>query len=257
MKTYQKHRFTLAEILVAMTVFSILLVLMMQFFSGAKTLWTANEKRAAIHADASVAMDLVSMLLRSSFYTEGSMPFEITGFTGTSRPASGWDSTITFVSDSSMELSRGGSIRYLQFRRESDPAVSGVTDNVLQLRVFSDTDDKFDQCFIPFGPDANNLAGALTIVKTAMNNAGTDNVKPVLRNVTSFKITPVDRNGQALSSSPADLPAAVEVELSLMPDEAAVREYQSLTGTDKTDFQLKNEFTFRRVVWLGDRTLNR
>ena len=94
MKKLVKNRFTLVELLVSMAVFSILLVLMMQFFSGARTLWTANEKRAAIYADATVAMDLMSQLLQSTFYTEpepirngsgviteykGSTPFAITG----------------------------------------------------------------------------------------------------------------------------------------------------------------------------------
>ena len=76
MKRLVIHRFTLAELLVSMAVFSVLLLIMMQFFSGARTLWTANEKRSAIYADATVAMDLMSQLLQSTVYnSDNGTPF--------------------------------------------------------------------------------------------------------------------------------------------------------------------------------------
>ena len=153
MKKLVKNRFTLVELLVSMAVFSILLVLMMQFFSGARTLWTANEKRAAIYADATVAMDLMSQLLQSTFYnSDGGTPFAITGIpaadnTSTPRESGtisdtnidGWNSRIYFISNSPLELSKGGSVRYLSFQRKTDSSVTGVTRNVLELLVFSDS----------------------------------------------------------------------------------------------------------------------
>ncbi len=44
-KTRQKSKFTLVELIVAMAVFSILLLLMLQFFSGAQRIWNGMEKR--------------------------------------------------------------------------------------------------------------------------------------------------------------------------------------------------------------------
>ena len=280
MKKLVKNRFTLVELLVSMAVFSILLVLMMQFFSGARTLWTANEKRAAIYADATVAMDLMSQLLQSTFYnSDGGTPFAITGIPATDNTSTprqpgtindanidGWNSKIYFVSNSPLELSKGGSVRYLSFQRKTDSSVTGVTRNVLELLVFSDSSAQnlhFDQCFHPFGLDvAPN--GRLDQARTHLINTVFADTTPllakerkiVLRNVTGLKFTPVDHKGQMIydGSICNDLPAGIEIELSLMENEQTIRDYQALASGDRNDFRLKNEYTFRRTVWLGDRT---
>ena len=271
MKKLVKNRFTLVELLVSMAVFSILLVLMMQFFSGARTLWTANEKRTAIYADATVAMDLMSMLLQSTFYSEGGSPFAIRSAPGTAEaavPEWGWNSKIYFVSNSPMELSKGGSVRYLSFQRKTDPSNASVTLNVLELQVFSDTSNSslhFDQCFFPFGTNvsSNNnegeardyLINTVFAENTPLNS--TNERKIILRNVTGLKFTPVDHRGQKIYGPECnDLPAGIEIELSLMENEQTIQDYQALTGTAKDDFRLRNEYVFRRTVWLGDRTVN-
>ncbi len=306
MKKLVKNRFTLVELLVSMAVFSILLVLMMQFFSGARTLWTANEKRAAIYADATVAMDLMSQLLQSTFYNEpvavtngsgviteykGGTPFAIRGIPAAKNSApdrpntisdtnvDGWNSKIYFVSNSPLELSKGSSVRYLSFQRKTDNrsgAPAGITRNVLELLVFSDSnkDLRFDKHFPPFG-DANgkdNPEDTLSEVTTHLvDEVFSDTTtldsekerKVVLRNVTGLKFTPVDHKGQMIYGSNCnDLPAGIEIELSLMENEQKIREYQALKADDESslkklreEFRLKNEYTFRRTVWLGDRTL--
>ena len=40
-----KRCFTLVELLVAMAVFSVMLLLMMQFFSGAQRIWVSTEQK--------------------------------------------------------------------------------------------------------------------------------------------------------------------------------------------------------------------
>ena len=282
MKKFVKNRFTLVELLVSMAVFSILLVLMMQFFSGARTLWTANEKRAAIYADATVAMDLMSQLLQSTFYnSDGGTPFAITGIpepddtaaprqpgTISNTNIDGWNSRIYFISNSPMELSKGGSVRYLSFQRKTDTSVAGVTRNVLELLVFSDSSAQnlnFDQCFHPFGDaNADDNPDTLSEVTTHLVDrvfSDTTTLDPekerkiVLRNVTGLKFTPVDHKGQMIYGANCyDLPAGIEIELSLMENEQTIRDYQALAPGDRNDFRLKNEYTFRRTVWLGDRT---
>ena len=283
-----------------MAVFSILLVLMMQFFSGARTLWTANEKRAAIYADATVAMDLMSQLLQSTFYNEpvavtngsgviteykGGTPFAIRGIPAAENSApdrpntisdtnvDGWNSKIYFVSNSPLELSKGGSVRYLSFQRKTDASDTTVTRNVLELSVFSDSsveDLKFDQCFAPFGPDVsseNKVDEArdylLTVFRRVLHPCLSNKErKVVLRNVTGLKFTPINYRGKKIDGEECNvLPAGIEIELSLMENEQTIRDYQALKADDESDlkklreeFRLKNEYTFRRTVWLGDRT---
>ncbi|MBE6394099.1 MAG: type II secretion system protein [Lentisphaerae bacterium] len=281
MKKLVKNRFTLVELLVSMAVFSILLVLMMQFFSGARTLWTANEKRAAIYADATVAMDLMSQLLQSTFYSDGNIPFAIRFAPAEAEKKApraddekainddnidGWRSEIYFVSNSPLELSKGGSVRYLSFQRKTDAGDTTVTRNVLELSVFSDSsveDLKFDQCFAPFGLDVsseNKVDEARDYLLTVFRRVShpclsNKERKVVLRNVTGLKFTPINYRGKKIDGEECNvLPAGIEIELSLMENEQTIRDYQALAPGDRNDFRLKNEYTFRRTVWLGDRT---
>jgi len=264
-----------------MAVFSILLVLMMQFFSGARTLWTANEKRAAIYADATVAMDLMSQLLQSTFYSDGNIPFAIRFAPAEAEKKApraddekainddnidGWRSEIYFVSNSPLELSKGGSVRYLSFQRKTDAGDTTVTRNVLELSVFSDSsveDLKFDQCFAPFGLDVsseNKVDEARDYLLTVFRRVShpclsNKERKVVLRNVTGLKFTPINYRGKKIDGEECNvLPAGIEIELSLMENEQTIRDYQALAPGDRNDFRLKNEYTFRRTVWLGDRT---
>ena len=266
MKKRKTHCFTLVEILVAMGVFSILLTLMVQFFSGARTLWVANEKRSAVYADASAAIDLMAKLLQTTYFSENSTPFEIsnapTSGNFASQPVAGWNSKIMFVSDSPMRLPGNGSIRYLKLQRGP---TAGTNDNVLQLRVFSDSDDSdgFSLCFQPFGTTPQTVVGARTLIQSKLDNySDAAHVKTILHNVTGLKFTPVNRDGTKIVSAATHYnpPAGIEIELSLMPDEAAAKEWSAMassTDAEKTlrnNFRNKNEYTFRRTVWLGDRT---
>ena len=289
MRKIRKNSFTLVEILVAMAVFSILLTLMVQFFASARTLWTANEKRTSVYADASIAMNLMATLLQTTFYTEGGMPFLITDVPedkDAAPSATGWNSTLMFVSNSDMKLSDSGTVRYLMFKRGTGAHNDANPDNrptVLQLRIFCDKDTNFSQCFQPFGVSPSPLNGqedgARDCVNAFLSNTATDaaHLKPILRNVTGLKIIPVNCEGRVVypktsqsdrkgvvyddNAVPKDrkcisTPVGVEIELSLMADQATAEEWAGKTGTDKDDFRTKNEYTFRRTVWLGDRTFN-
>ena len=67
-----RNRFTLVELLVALGVFSVLLVVFMQVFSGMRLIWTNTEKRNETVSDARIAMDMVSVLLSSVYYSSAS-----------------------------------------------------------------------------------------------------------------------------------------------------------------------------------------
>ena len=301
-----RHGFTLVEILVAMAVFSILLTLMVQFFSSARTLWTANEKRTSVYADASIALDLMSNLLQTTFpFIEEKTPPEVsvnqTPFIIKAEdPSPAGDRgnhRIVFISNSAMPLSKGGSIRYLCFQRGDDPNNPGKN-NVLYLKIFSDTDTDFAACIPDFTLDKPGYASGVTGVRNFIYDimcspdsmkiradfvptaadAKSDHVKPILRNVIGLKFTPirmkmkeeptgsgawygegVDKVTAIPSTGYTGIPGAgdekkwclagIEIELVLMPDEAAVFNW---SGADD-DYRKRNEYTFRRTVWLGQR----
>ena len=58
----RQSKFTLVELLVSMGIFSILLVVFMQFFSGMRLAWTNSEKRTDAHYSARIVMDMLSAL---------------------------------------------------------------------------------------------------------------------------------------------------------------------------------------------------
>ena len=289
LKQNTRHRFTLVEILVAMAVFSILLTLMVQFFASARTLWTANEKRTSVYADASIALDLMANLLQTTFpFIEektpptpsvNQTPFCIKSETSSPTGDSG-NHKIVFISNSPLALSKGGSVRYLSFQRGDDPKNPGKN-NVLYLKVFSDTDTDFSACIPDFTLDKegydNTVDGVRKFVYDTMRsgtvftptaaNLQTEHVKPILRNVTGLKFTPIAMSSAGTISKVTSFSAdgytgiytagddkclaGMEIELSLMADEATVNDW---SGNDD-DYKTRNEYTFRRTVWLGQRML--
>ena len=272
MKKLRKYKFTLAEILVSMAVFSILLVLMMQFFSGARTLWTANEKRSVIYSDAATALDLMTTLLQSTFCTDDGggndqTPFEVSASNSlrAGDAGDGDDYSIVFVSNSLMDVLQGGSVRYLGICRDTpDPATQGVKNNALYLKVFSDEERDFSSCFYEWSGSVHDKASALTLIKNAMRGfsrkGDSKKCKPILRNVTGLKITPLEfeqnapyKLKEAVASNWNRTPVAILLELSLMENENVIKTYQSLSNQEKEDFRKQHEYTFRRTVWIGKR----
>ena len=261
MKKLVIHRFTLVEILVSMAVFSILLVLMMQFFSGARTLWTANENRSVVYSDASVALDLMSTLLQSTYCTldnagDNQTLFEIEKSSDSDK--------IYFVSNSRMDLS-GGSIRYLSFQRtkqERDSNEPNLGDNILVLKVFNDSDKDFPGYFYEFNVNPggdNSIETVRGKLKTKLTvgslpkSSTLSNVKILLRNVTGLEFTPIKEDGQTAGDL-TKTPFAIKIKLTLMESEAQLREWAKITdSTSKSDFQKEHEYTFERTVWLGKR----
>ena len=261
MKKFVRHRFTLVEILVSMAVFSILLTLMMQFFSGARTLWTANEKRTVVYSDASVALDLMSTLLQSTYCTFDNAGANQTLFEIDNTSPD--NNKIYFNSNSRMNLS-GGAVRYLSFQR-TQQAGENLGDNILVLTVFNDLDPDFSRYFWEFNMEdgkndltsvRGNLKGKLNISSLPSSGTPPANAKILLRNVTGLEFTPIHEDGNQ-----ADLtktPFAIKIKLSLMESEAKLREWRDMPDNPddpnaKKDFKAQNEYTFYRTVWLGKR----
>ena len=76
-RNIKKSRFTLVELLVSMAVFSVLLLVSMQIFSGSQKLWLASEQNNRVYADVRSAMEFITSRLQTQAYSDG-MPFRIT-----------------------------------------------------------------------------------------------------------------------------------------------------------------------------------
>lgn len=107
-----KHSFTLVELIVSLAVFSILLTVMLQFFSGAQRLWTNTESRNQLYSDARVAMDLMSTLLQNAYYAQEAAPFAIDQAEPlTSNDKENRNSSMYFGTKAKMDLGGKAAIR--------------------------------------------------------------------------------------------------------------------------------------------------
>lgn len=69
-KKYNIHSFTLIELITAMSIFTVLMLVMMRFFSESQQAWTVSNQRSRIFENAQVAMDLISRDIQSAYYEE-------------------------------------------------------------------------------------------------------------------------------------------------------------------------------------------
>lgn len=252
--------FTLVELLVAMSVFSILLVLMLQFFSGAQKMWTGMEEKNNLYADARVAMDLMSTLLQSTYYSAGGTPFII------ENPNTD-NSKIYFAAQSKMDNLPGTKdIRFISFQR------TGTHNEKLVMAIFADngTDDSgptaYSYFFPPYGEGAvTSYEVAKNLLVTKLDNKVSttqdDNSAIVLNNVTGLRFIPFARmttgggseiiapSGNKYDRKP---PYLIEIQLSLM-DKKNFDTWRNLPTAQQDAFRQQHERTFTRAVFLGGR----
>ena len=252
MKKTFKQKFTLMELLVSMAIFAILLVLMMQFFSGAQKVWTSAEQKSYMYADARVAMDMIATLLQNTYNSDGGVPFEL------DRASA----TIYFASQTHMELKGNNDIRFFKIFRDN---------NKLVVKVFADDLDNkgFSYCFPPFDTDSQNgeissRAAALSKVKSVLDSSSPSQTIELLDNVTDFSICGFSKDDSkvgGISMITADLitiPYLIEFSVKMLSQQNFKR-WKEICGKEASepqaakDFRLQHEYTFRRAVFLGNR----
>lgn len=222
----RKGSFTLVELLVAMTVFSILLLLMLQFFSGAQKMWTSTEKRNELYADARIAMDLMTSLIQSSVAIHDNIPFVI--------PSS--KDELYLVTKNPINLGGdAGTLALVVFYLKNN--------NELYIKRLVNTDANFEFFFRPFGS-----TGAATDFATLANqfpnlkSAGVDEDK-VLSNVISLTFNKIP------SSSSDNRPLAIEIKLSLM-DAFNFDLWKNGSTAVQQTLEERHLYTFSRIVYL-------
>jgi type II secretory pathway pseudopilin PulG len=82
------RKFTMLELIVSMSVLTVIMIIMMEFFSSAQKAWVASSEQADVYDNARIALDLITSDLNSisykptsniNFYHSGTMP-DILGF---------------------------------------------------------------------------------------------------------------------------------------------------------------------------------
>lgn len=240
-----RRGFTLIELVVAMAVFSLMMMLMMRFFTDTQRLWSRSEDRANMYADARVAMDLMSSALQSVYYQESSGAGQSENrqerFYIASRIASNPEGEIIFpvnpsinspLYPSSMRSESFARPFYLRFWLHID------SNNNRVLRYANDN-------------------GATVFTSNNTPNCTTDD-QEIIENVThlSFLLFTGGFAGLNRTSDYAGqrFPHSVQITMKMMPKAAFDTWRGMFSGSETADaqrFREENEYEFVRIIYLG------
>ena len=266
-----RNRFTLVELLVALGVFSVLLVVFMQVFSGMRLIWTNTEKRNETVADARVAMDMVSVLLSSVYYSSAS------SYVGPSDPSgaqvghfpfrvdvsAGKPGRLLFACKTNYDLPGSNPIRfigiYVPNTEGNDFATAASNSYQLYLAVLSNENSTYFRYFPNFLNSAEKeipCAAALTSLEGELYPKGTSGERHKLMDrVIEFEVKAYNEKGHLLSGSSGIVdcvPHEIELRISVL-NELDFETWKGLTGTAKDDFRLNKQMTFTRRIFIGER----
>ena len=233
--------FTLIELVVAMAVFSLMMMLMMQFFVDTQRLWSKSEDKANMYADARVAMDLMASALQSVYYQESS---------GMGQHS--YHQERFFISSTADNNTAGRIVFPVNLSRNSPLYPSGVSTHTNFAKPF----------YTSFWLDNNVLRtandnGATDFINAAAAPNCTHDDNEIVENITSLSFRFFSGNFSILNSSPyvnqAVFPHSVQITMKMMPKAAFDTWVEQ--GRDANNQQIKfreeNEYEFVRIIYLG------
>ena len=276
--TKRRNPFTLVELLVAVGLLSLIVMLLLQLFSGAQRIWIASEKTNNVYSDSRVAMELMADLLNTVQFSHGEnadgtarekakdMIFSL----DSSTTDGGFDSnSVIFVSKSARDLPmKDNTTRFISFRLGDDS--DEKTRGKIFMVIYSDKNNEtaFYKLFPPYASFGNSRGNALSDLKSKMNalvndyksssgNGEYEYCQVIAENVVAFKINAYTLNGGQLDkkADAADIdepPYLIELRMTVL-DPDSYKRWQELSGDAKTNYLDQNKRTFTRNVFIGSR----
>ena len=283
-----KKNFTLVELLVALGVFSILLILFMQLFTGMRLAWNNTEKNNDISGNARIAMDMLSTLINTTYYSsaslregaEGRFPFQIDQ--STSRPGK-----MYFATKTTIDLPGTNPIRFVGLQvpnaTETFGLSAGSSYNLktgpfykLFLTVLANNDSNYPRFCPEFlnssgdpqsGSEKDENQSALKDLRDSLNgrlSSASQNRIELLRNVTSFTLSAYDREGKQMLEDGVFVycvPEEIEIKFAVLNDEdfakwVQLKDGSSVTGDENSaarTFREQKQTVFTRRIHIGER----
>ncbi len=262
LKKYDKRkikRFSLTEIIVSMAVFSVLLVMLLQFFTGAQKMWSSSAQKNSVYSNARCAMNMIASALQVMYYKDGQSPFQIVNQDS--------EKSILFLSKYPLSYKDGdGTLYYVKFMFKPVPTSAETADYLgkLVLHYMGPGDTSYKTYL------SNTYSQYSTFLSNVNSAVNGTTAQEIISGVTGFSVVPVmpdygNTSGTLTwNTSATGVPIAVEIRLSLMsPDD--YREWYLLNNS-RTEmasgeggetaaakkFRLAHEQSFNRLVSLGD-----
>ena len=261
LKTYMIKKFTLIELVVSMAVFTVLMLILLQFFSSAQKAWLTANSRAMTYENARVAMDLISrdlqgMLYNDSNTAQGAYPFWYQS-----------NSRVNFIASTVVRPSTSTSpICEIRYKQGVNDGAGGDTYPGWLLRSVSGDDVTANYDF------ASNprSVGGTGRVANIFGDGSSSNFQPVVPYVVSLQFSCYSMNAGAMvqlapdAANSTPLPLLVTVQLTLM-DRDAWKKWVAMGGdaTNPTGdsgvaqtYRTSNQRVFTRSVYIGNRQSN-
>lgn len=231
------RRFTLIEIAVAMSIFALLMLILMQIFSATQNVWRTSSGKTDTYESTRVVLDLLGNGLESAIRTNSSTGEK---FYYSKTNSELWFPTMTATRLGSNTIS--GEAEYY-FKLDIP---SGQTLGTLKFGYAKDTSVD-TSTNLDFRTNTNARS-------TLDTGTGTTNLIPMLENVYEFKIDAFSKDSagqlQYLSSSTiTELPSAVIVTLKVLDNDERTKTRFSNAASDADREALLR--TFRRIIYVN------
>lgn len=221
----ESRAFTILELLVAMAIFSLLIVMLMGMVDSASKLWRETENRVDSYREARAAINIISHDLANALAGTNLNAIRINedaySFLNNAETDTNSAAAIFFLSAQSATSQNPASNKsdvcqvgyFLAYDKTS--ALAGVNSNVPKTmnlyRYFLSSDQTFAKLITGASSIFGNSIGALD-----------DEVELLARNITRFQIKALDTNGTPYVSTPtAPLPPVIQIELTALNAETA------------------------------------
>ena len=262
--------FTLVELLVAMAVFSVLLVVSMQVLASAQKLWTRSEQKNSTFSTARVTMEFIASRLQTMVYVE-EMPFGIYEKSGDNGKK---NSHLFFATAMKMDRYKDNGdpldkydMRFVGFQLATDSAYKGK----LYMLIYADEgkNRKFQENFPPFDSVGEHksrcdaIEGKLSAMLPSGDNFFDDaekarNCVEIAENVIRFrcKAWNIKDSGkeQDTDAKIVNPPYVLEIEVTMLDSSASFKRWQDADNNDeKENIEREFGYTFRRAILLTDR----
>ena len=227
------RRFTLIEIAVAMSIFALLMLILMQIFSATQNVWRTSSGKAETYESARVVLDLLGNGLESAIRTNSSTG-EKFYYNKTTDKTELWFPTMTAT-------------------RLGSDTISGEAEYYF---ILTDINNNLGTLKFGYAKDTSVDSSTKLDFRTATNahSSLTEEGIPMLENVYEFKIDAFSKDSagqlQYLSSDTVtELPSAVIVTLKVLDnDERTKTRFSNAASADDREALLR---TFRRIIYVN------
>lgn len=227
------RRFTLIEIAVAMSIFALLMLILMQIFSATQNVWRTSSGKAETYESARVVLDLLGNGLESAIRTNSSTG-EKFYYNKTTDETKLWFPTMTATRLGSDTISGEAEYYFI---------LTDINNNLGTLKFGYAKDTSVDT---PTKLDFRT--------ETNAHSSLTEEGIPMLENVYEFKIDAFSKDSagqlQYLSSDTVtELPSAVIVTLKVLDNDERTKTRFSNAASDADREALLR--TFRRIIYVN------